>query len=115
MHKSIRNVQKKKKRETRTHKMGEAIHLCTYNRQHANNNGIIFDNPIIRIINPRKNNTNIKMKEYAINFACVAKGVIPSRIFLESPQLLFMFFILTCTCLDRTCVYLQSVMKMVFS
>lgn len=55
------------------------------------------------------------MKEYAINFAFVAKGVIPSRIFLESPQLLFMFFILTCTCLDRTCVYLQSVTKMVFS
>lgn len=56
--------------------MGEVIYLCIYNRQYVNNNGIIFDNLIIRIINLRKNNINIKMKEYVINFVFVVKGVI---------------------------------------
>lgn len=54
MYKSIRNVQKKKKREICIYKMGEVIYLCIYNRQYVNNNGIIFDNLIIRIINLRK-------------------------------------------------------------
>lgn len=40
-----------------------------------------------------KNNTNIKMKEYAINFAFVAKGVIPSRISRISSAIVYVFYI----------------------
>lgn len=94
--------------------MGKAIHQCTYNRQHANNNGIIFDNPIKRITNPRKKQHKYKNERICKILRLLPKALYPLE-FVESPQLLFMFFILTCTCLDRTCVYLQSVMKMVFS
>lgn len=113
MHKSIRRVQKKKKRETHTKWGKQYINVPTTDNM-----------PIITVLyliirlkelqTQGKNNTNIKMKEYALILRLLPKALYPLE-FLESPQLLFMFFILTCTCLDRTCVYLQSVMKMVFS
>lgn len=61
MHKSIRSAQKKEKRNTHTQNGGSntSMYLHGY---HANNNGIIFDIPIIIFTNSRKtqekNNTH---------------------------------------------------------
>lgn len=93
MHKSIRSVQKKRK-EKHTHKMGRAIHLCTYNRQHANNNGIIFDNPIKRITNPRKKQHKYKNERICNKFCvCCQRRYTLSNFSRISSAIVYVFYI----------------------
>lgn len=87
MHKSIRSVQKKKKRETHTKWGKQYINVPTTDNM-----------PIITVLyliirlkelqTQGKNNTNIKMK-----IAFVAKGVIPSRISRISSAIVYVFYI----------------------
>lgn len=91
MHKSIRSVQKKEKRNTHTKWGKQYINVPTTDNMPI----ITVSYLIIRLKELQtqgKNNTNIKMKEYAIN-AFVAKGVIPSRISRISSAIVYVFYI----------------------
>lgn len=98
MHKSIRSAQKKEKRNTHTQNGGSntSMYLHGY---HANNNGIIFDIPIIIFTNSRKtqekNNTHkYKNEKIGLNSCvCYQRRYILSNFSRSFSAIVYIFYI----------------------